>query len=55
MLLKELGSMKMEGKENVKDFNQRFTCILNKFATDTKPHDYIIIDYCTSALPTNIA
>ena len=33
MLLKELGSLEMEGKEKVKDFNKRFTCILNKFAT----------------------
>jgi len=55
MLLKELGSLKMEGKEKVKDFNQRFTRILNKFAADTKPHDSIIVDYYTSALPTNIA
>ena len=45
MLLKEFGSVKMEGKEKVKDFNQRFTHILNKFATDTKPHDSITIDY----------
>lgn len=55
MLLKELGSLKMEGKEKVKDFDQRFTCILKKFAVDTKAHDSIIVDYYTSALPTNIA
>jgi len=55
MLLKELGTLKMEGKEKVKDFNQRFTRILNKFLEDTKPHDSITVDYYTSALPTNIA
>ena len=55
MLLKELGSLKIEGKEKVKDFNQRFTRILNKFVTDTKPHESITVDYYTSALPTNIA
>lgn len=54
MLLTELGSLKMEGKEKVKDFNQRFTHILNKFAADTKPHDSITVDYYTSALPTSI-
>jgi len=54
MLLKELGSLKMEGKEKVKDFNPRFTHILNKFAADTKRHDSITIDYYTSALPTTI-
>jgi len=32
MLLKELGSLKMEGKEKV------------KFTADTKPHDSITID-----------
>ena len=55
MLLRELGSLKMEGKEKVKDFNQMFKCILNKFAVDTKPHDSITTDYCTSTLPTSIA
>jgi len=55
MLLKELGSLEMEGKEKVKYFNQRFTCILNKFVADTKPHDSIMVDYYTSALPTMIA
>jgi len=55
MLLKEFGRLKMEGKEKVKDFNKRFTRILNKFATDTKPHDSITIDNYTSSLSTNIA
>lgn len=55
MLLKELGSLKMEKKEKVKDFNQRFNQILNKFSIDTKPHDCITIDYYTSALSTSIA
>lgn len=54
MLLKELGSLKMEGKEKVKGFNQRFTRILNKFVAETKTHDSIIVDYYTSALPTTI-
>lgn len=55
MLLKELGSLKMEGKVKVKYFNQRFTHILNKFSMDTKPHDSIIVDYYTSTLLTSIA
>lgn len=45
----------MEGKEKVKDLNQRFTCILNRFTEDTKPHDSITVDYYTSALLTSIA
>lgn len=55
MLLKELGSLKMEGKEKLKDFNQRLTHILNKFSTYTKPHDSITVDHYTSTLPTSIA
>jgi len=55
MLLKELGSLKMEGKEKVKDFNQRFTHILKKIVADTKPHDSITVDYYTFTLLTNIA
>ena len=55
MLLKELGNLKMEGKEKVKDFNQRFLRIWNKFAVDTKPHDSITVDYYMSALPASIA
>lgn len=54
MLLKELGSLKMEKKEKVKYFNQRFNRILNKFISDTKPHDSITVDYYTSTLPINI-
>ena len=54
MLLKELRSLRMEGKEKVKDFNQRFMHILNKFGADTKPHDFVTIDYYMYALPTTI-
>jgi len=54
MFPKELGSLKMEGKENIKDFNQRFLHILNKFVADAKPHDSINVDYYTSALLTSI-
>ena len=42
----------MEKKEKVKDFNQRFNRILNKFSENTKPHDSITIDYYTSAFPS---
>jgi len=54
MLLKELGSLNMEGKEKVKDFNQRYNCILKKIAIDTKPHGSITINYYTSTLSTSI-
>lgn len=55
MLLKELGSLEVQGKEKLKDFNQRFLRKLNKFAVDTKPHDSITVNYYMSTLPTRIA
>lgn len=55
MLLKELGSLKMELKEKAKYFNQRFNRIRNKFNADMKPHESITIDYYTSTLLTSIA
>lgn len=54
MLLKELGSLKMEAKEKVNDFNQRFLRIFKKFWVDTKPHESITLDskrfHCQPAL-----
>lgn len=44
----------MEKKEKVKDFNQRFNHILNKFLENIKPHDSITIDYYTSTLPASV-
>ena len=54
MLLRELGNLKMEHKEKVKDFNQRFNRILNRFPTEMKPHDSITINYYTSASTISI-
>ena len=54
VLLKELGSLKMESKEKVKDFNKRFNHILKKFIAYTKNRDPITVDYYTSALLTSI-
>lgn len=44
----------MDNKEKVKDFNQHFATILNKFIVDVLPHDSIMIDYYTSILRSNI-
>lgn len=55
MLLKELGSFKMEQKEKVKYFNQRFNSILNKYTKKTNPHNSIIVNYYMSTLSTSIA
>lgn len=44
----------MGGKERVKDFNQRFTRLLNKFLIYVQLHNDITKDYYTTTLPTNI-
>ena len=54
MLLKNLGNLKMEKKEKVKDFNQRFKRILKNFPMDMKPHDSVTIDYYIYALLSSI-
>jgi len=48
MLLRELGSVKMEQKGKVKDLNKRFNHILNRFMADKNPNDSITIYYFTS-------
>lgn len=53
MLVKELGSLKMELKGRVKDFNQRFNRILKKLTVETKSRDSVIVEYYTSTLPTS--
>lgn len=39
----------------MKELNQKFNHILNKFPPGTQPHDSITIDYYTTTLPTNIS
>lgn len=54
IFLARLGNIKMREKEKIKYFNQRFTCIMNKFPMDVHPHDLITKDYYTTALPTHM-
>jgi hypothetical protein len=42
-------------KEKVKDFNQRFTSILNKFQPEPKPTQELQIEVYNNALPTSIS
>ena len=43
--MKELLSMKMEKREKVQDFNQRFTTLLNNFSAATKPIEESLVEY----------
>jgi hypothetical protein len=51
----ELSSLKMNPKEKVKDFNQRFLTLKNKIPVDSMPAENLIVAYYTKALHNNIA
>jgi hypothetical protein len=54
-LMVELFVTTMSSKERFKDFNQRFTTILNKFQTEAKPTQELQIEVYTNALPASIS
>ena len=49
-LMKELLSMRMEKKEKVQDFNQRFTTLLSSFSSAKKPVEESLVEYYTTTL-----
>jgi hypothetical protein len=51
----ELFTATMSSKEKVKDFNQRFTTILNKFQPEAKPTQELQIEVYANALPASIS
>jgi len=53
-LYKLLGAIKMVKKEKVKDFNQCFIMVLNKFFVETAPPESLAIEYYTSTLIPSI-
>jgi hypothetical protein len=54
-LMVELFTATMSLKERVKDFNQRFTTILNKFQPESKPTRDFQIEVYVNALPDSIS
>jgi hypothetical protein len=54
-LMAEIFTATMSPKEKVKDFNQRFTTILNKFQPKSKPTQELQIEVYTNSLPTSIS
>ena len=48
--MKELLSMRMENKEKVEDFNQRFSTLLNNFSSTTKPVEVSLIEHYTTKI-----
>jgi hypothetical protein len=53
-LHKELGAIKMDKKEKVKYFNQRFLNVLIKFPHDVAPAQSLAIEYYTTTLTPSI-
>jgi hypothetical protein len=54
-LVMEIYSLKMNPKEKVKDFNQRFLTLKNKIPVDSMPIEKLTVTYYTKALHNNIA
>jgi hypothetical protein len=54
-LMVELFTATMRSKEKVKDFNQWFTSILNKFQLKAKPTHELQINLYVNSLPTSIS
>jgi hypothetical protein len=55
VLVMDLSNLKMNAKEKVKDFNQRFLTLKNRIPTDSMPPESLIIAYYTKALHQSIA
>jgi hypothetical protein len=52
--IQRIGSYKMEKKEKVKDSNQHFTIVLNKFSNEAAPLEPLSIKYYPLALIPSI-
>jgi hypothetical protein len=55
VLVMDLSNLKMNTKEKVKDFNQRFLTLKNRIPTDSMPAESLVIAYYTKALHQSIA
>jgi hypothetical protein len=55
VLVMELYRLRMNPKEKIKDFNQRFLTLKNRIPMDSMPAENLIIAYYTKALHQSIA
>jgi hypothetical protein len=55
VLVMDLSNLKMNAKEKVKDFNQRFLTLKNRIPTDSMPAEGLVIAYYTKSLHQSIA
>ena len=54
-LVMDLSSLRIKGKERVKDFNQRFSCLKNMIPTNFLHAEELFVDYYIKGFPTPIA
>jgi hypothetical protein len=54
-IVMDLSNLKMNAKEKVKDFNQRFLTLKNRIPADSMPAESLVIAYYTKALHQSIA
>jgi hypothetical protein len=55
VLVMDLSNLKMNAKEKVKDFNQRFLTLKNRIPADSMPTESLVIAYDTKSLHQSIA
>jgi hypothetical protein len=55
VLVMDLTNLKMNSKEKVKDFNQRFLTLKNRIPVDSMPAESLVIAYYTKAIHQSIA
>jgi hypothetical protein len=55
VLVMEISNLRMNAKEKVKDFNQRFLTLKNRIPADSMPAESLVIAYYTKALHQSIA
>ena len=55
VLVLELTCMRMDSKEKVKYFNQRFLMLKNRIPADSRPIEGVVIELYTSTLPQTMA
>lgn len=54
-LFLELSRIKMNPKEKIKEFNQRFLTLRKKIPTTVRPIEEVTLKFYTSALPLSVA
>ena len=51
-ILMDLSSLRIKGKERVKDFNKRFSSLKNNILTNVLPTKELLVAYYINGLPT---